>query len=379
MTNLGSLFPEDLQPEKKSAQAKGAAAPAAQKAPANGGKPAAPTPKPVSGTTARPARQSVQDLTPGKDVESIFLVQEATLRAAKNGSRYIQANLCDRTGSVPVRFWDATERDFEPFKQGSYVRIRGRAEQYKNMLQLVAQAAQPVDPNGVDPADFLPVSKRPLPEMIAEFEALLATFTDPDYKRLLDALFADQKTREAYYRGPAASAIHHAWSSGLLEHVLSACKTAKHVAEERPFLNRDLLMAGVILHDIGKIIELDPGPGFNYTDTGRLMGHIVLGTLLVERVIIGLPDFPARKRNLILHMILSHHGEREHGSPVTPAFAEAVALHHIECMDAKVQGIQSMIEREVDNGNATGWSEFARVVDGRIYLGARPGADEPAP
>jgi 3'-5' exoribonuclease len=153
----------------------------------------------------------------------------------------------------------------------------------------------------------------------------------------------------------------------LLEHVLSACKTAQAIAEQRPYLNRDLLMAGVLLHDIGKIEELDPGPGFTYTDTGKLCGHIVLGALLVERTVMKLENFPQKKRDLIIHMILSHHGELEYGSPVLPCTAEAVALHHLECLDAKVQGIQSIIERERAGGNDGAWSEFARVVDGRIY------------
>jgi 3'-5' exoribonuclease len=170
-------------------------------------------------------------------------------------------------------------------------------------------------------------------------------------------------------KGPAASAVHHAWIGGLVEHVLSACKTAQAIAEQRPFLNRDLLLAGVILHDIGKIEEIDSGPGFGYTDTGRLCGHIVLGTLLVERFILKLKDFPRAKRDVLLHLILSHHGELEYGSPVKPCTAEAVALHHLECLDAKVQGIQTIIERERAGGNDGAWSDFARVVDGRIYKG----------
>jgi 3'-5' exoribonuclease len=154
-----------------------------------------------------------------------------------------------------------------------------------------------------------------------------------------------------------------------MEHVLSACKVAQALAEQRPGLDRDLLLVGVILHDIGKIEELDPGPGFNYTDSGRLCGHIALGCLMVERFMLALGDFPKTKRDLLMHMILSHHGEREHGSPVTPCTAEAVALHHIECLDAKVQGIQTILEKELQTGGSSTWTDFARVVNGRIYKG----------
>jgi 3'-5' exoribonuclease len=210
---------------------------------------------------------------------------------------------------------------------------------------------------------------RPLEEMANELDALLATFTDPDLKKLLLAIFNDAPTREKFIRGPAAASVHHAWCGGLIEHVLSACKTAQSIAEQRPFLNRDMLLAGVLLHDIGKIEEIDPGPGFTYTDTGRLCGHIVLGALMLERFILKLPDFPKKKRDQLLHMILSHHGELEYGSPVKPYTMEAVALHHLECLDAKVQGIATIIERERAAGNESAWSDFARVVDGRIYKG----------
>jgi 3'-5' exoribonuclease len=205
--------------------------------------------------------------------------------------------------------------------------------------------------------------------MEKELDALVAGFTDPDYKRLIAAIFSDAALRARFVKAPAASSVHHAWVSGLLEHVLSATKTAQSVAEQRPFLNRDLLLAGVLLHDIGKIEEIDSGPGFGYTDAGKLCGHIPLGALMVERYIVKLENFPPDKRNLILHMILSHHGTREFGSPVTPVTGEAVALHHIACLDAKVQGIQSIIEKEEASGNETNWTDFARVVDGRIYKG----------
>src|SRR5208337_2856613 len=151
-----------------------------------------------------------------------------------------------------------------------------------------------------------------------EFDALLQSFSDPDLKQLLSAIFSDADIRGRFLKSPAASAVHHAWVGGLLEHVLSAAKTAQAIAAQRPFLNRDLLLAGVVLHDLGKIEELDPGPGFTYTDTGKLCGHISLGALLVDKFMRTLPEFPKRKRDLILHLILSHHGELQYGSPVTP-------------------------------------------------------------
>ncbi|HYG75491.1 MAG TPA: 3'-5' exoribonuclease YhaM family protein [Planctomycetota bacterium] len=351
MARLGDLFPDDLQPQTT----------------AKGAPPRPRAAGPVVNAPRKAERVCVKDFVAGQEIEGIYLVSEATIRVAKNGSKYIQATFADKTGTVPVRQWDATETDFTCYKVSGYIKVRGRVETYKNAMQMIAFSVQECSGEGINAADFLPVSVRPLDEMDGEFDALLETFKDPDYKRLLVAIFSDPVVRAKFRKGPAAASVHHAWIGGLMEHVLSACKTAQAIAEQRPFLNRDLLMAGVILHDIGKIEELDSGPGFSYTDTGKLCGHIVLGALLVERTIVKLGDFPQKKRDLILHMILSHHGTHEFGSPVTPVTGEAVALHHLECLDAKVQGIQSIIERERASGNDSSWSEFARVVDGRIY------------
>ena len=361
MPKLNSLFPDDLKPEKQAP------------APAAGGKSAGAGTRgktPAEGALDEiRARTFIKDLVPGQEVEGIYLVQEASLRAAKNGSKYVQASFGDRSGLIPVRHWDASEKDFTAYRPSGYIKVRGRMETYQGRPQMIVFAVQAADPGQVNASDFLPVSTRDPEEMTREFEALLAGIQDPDYRRLLESIFAAPGLREAYYKGPAASVIHHAWIGGLLEHVLSACRTAQAVASERPYLNRDLLLTGVILHDIGKIEEIDAGPGFGYTDRGRLCGHIALGALLIDRHAQQLKDFPPKKRDLILHLILSHHGEQAHGSPVTPCTPEAVALHYIECMDAKLQGVQSIIERERAAGNPGNWSDFARVVDGRIYRG----------
>lgn len=340
MGKMGSLFPDELKPQLKA-----------------GGKGGLP-------------RTFIQDLEPGQEVDQVYVVQDASMRAAKNGSKYIQAVFADRTGQIPVRHWDATDKDFSQYTVGGFVRARGRVETYQNRAQMIAFGVKSASEGEVSSEDFLPVSHRDAAEMEKELDVLLASFKDPDYSGLLNALFGDADLRAKFVKSPAAMNVHHAWIGGLMEHVLSAAKLAQELAVQRPALNRDLLLAGVILHDIGKIEELDPGPGFNYTDAGKLCGHIALGVLMIERFMLKRPDFPRTKRNLLVHMILSHHGEREHGSPVTPCIAEAVALHHIECVDAKLQGIQSILEKELQMGAASQWTDFARVVDGRIYKGA---------
>jgi 3'-5' exoribonuclease len=340
MAKLGSLFPPEMKPDKE----KGRAA-------------------------EPPQRTFVGDLVPGQEIEEVFLVQEASLRAAKNASRYIQAAFADRTGQIPVRQWDATEKDFECYKPASFVRARGRVETYQNRPQLIVFNVRPAEAAELNVADFLAVSKRDPEEMARELDALIASLADADYRRLVQAVFGDEHVRAAFIRSPAATNIHHAWIGGLIEHVLSAAQSAVSIAQQRPFLNRDLLLTGALLHDIGKIEEISPNPGFPYTDTGRLCGHIALGALLVQRFVLQLKDFPQKKRDLVLHLILSHHGERELGSPVTPCIGEAVALHHIECLDAKVQGVQTILERETRTGAAGAWTDYQQVIAGRIFKG----------
>jgi 3'-5' exoribonuclease len=366
MAKLGDLFPDELQTKAPPPQQqRGPGAPR----PNQPAQPGSAANQNQRRRVNNGERVFIKDLAAGQEVEGIYLVGEATLRVAKNGSKYIQATLCDKSGSLPTRHWDANEVDFGCYKASGYISVRGRVETYKNAMQMIVFAAQICDGEGICASDFLPISTRPLDEMAKELDALLETFTDPDYKALLQAIFADPELRAKYLKGPAAASVHHAWIGGLLEHVLSACKTAQAIAEQRPYLNRDLLMTGVLLHDIGKVEEIDSGPGFQYTDTGKLCGHIVLGALLVERTVMKLANFPRHKKDLVIHLILSHHGELEYGSPIKPCTAEAVALHHIECLDAKVQGIQTIIERERAGGNDGAWSDFARVVDGRIYKG----------
>lgn len=339
---LDKLFPDEIRPRTSPAANKG---------------------------SSKTRHTFISELIAGQEIDDVWLVLEASLRAAKNGSKYVNATFGDRSGTIPVRQWDASENDFAVYAKGAYIRVRGRVETYRERPQMIVFQVQKADPRQISPADFLPVSTREPEEMSAELDTLIASVGDPDYRRLLEAVFNDEKIRPAFLENPAAAAVHHAWRGGLIEHVLSVARSVDALAKDRPFLNRDLLLSGVLLHDLGKIEEIDAGPGFQYTDAGRLCGHIALGVLMVERRISTLEDFPAKKRNLILHMILSHHGTREFGSPVTPATPEAIVLHHLECLDAKCQGFQSAIERVRETGRDDGWTDFVRVADGRIYMG----------
>jgi 3'-5' exoribonuclease len=176
------------------------------------------------------------------------------------------------------------------------------------------------------------------------------SFTNPDLKRLLTAMLADPALAQAYREAPAAKQLHHAWLGGLLEHVISLCTLADRLAPHYPILDRDLLLTGVILHDIGKIRELSWEIGFEYTVEGTLLGHIQIGTALTERAIDSLPNFPPRLKTLVLHMILSHHGKLEFGSPKLPMIPEALALSFLDDLDAKMQAIQVEFDKCIREG-----------------------------
>jgi 3'-5' exoribonuclease len=234
----------------------------------------------------------------------------------------------------------------------------------------VAQAGE------VAKADLLPATKFDVDELWKQLQAYVESMKNPDLKRLLNAMLADPAIAEAYREAPAARQLHHAWLGGLLEHVVSLLNLADRVAAHYALLDRDLLLTGVILHDIGKIHELSWGVGFDYTVEGILLGHIQMGVDMVEKAMAGLPDFPDRLRTLVLHMILSHHGKLEFGSPKLPMIPEALVLNFVDDLDAKMQAVSSEFEKSAREGKAadelTGkvWSlDNRQMLNTKKYLG----------
>jgi 3'-5' exoribonuclease len=199
---------------------------------------------------------------------------------------------------------------------------------------------------------MLPATSQDVGALWRQLEASVESLANADLKRLLNALLADTELAQAYREAPAARQLHHAWLGGLLEHVVSLLGLADRVAAHYPLLDRDLLVTGVILHDVGKIRELEWETGFDYTVEGVLLGHIQMGVDLVEKTIAALPDFPDRLRTLVLHMILSHHGKLEFGSPKLPMIPEALVLNFLDDLDAKMQAMSSEFEKSAREGRA---------------------------
>jgi len=288
----------------------------------------------------------LSELQPNQTVQGTFLVSYKDVRQKKSGDPYLSLTLTDRSGELDAKMWDNAAEALDTFQRDDFVRVKGLLQIFQNRPQLTLHKIQPVPESEVDLADYLPASKRDREEMFREVQGWIAGMSNPHLKRLLEAIFADQEVALAYRTAPAAKTVHHNWIGGLIEHVLSLCNLAKASAAHYPHIDFDLLLTGVLLHDIGKIRELHYARSFGYTTEGQLLGHIQIGTQMVLDKIRLLPDFPPRLQELVVHMILSHHGELAFGSPKLPLFPEALLLHLLDNMDSKMECMRSLIDRD---------------------------------
>jgi len=289
----------------------------------------------------------------GRLFDGFFLVLSRQQRTTKQNKAYLNLTLGDRTGQIEARVWElADPRIAKDFERGEMVKVRGSISRYDDRAQLKVDQLRKAQAGEADKLDMLPATTRDVGELWRQLEATVESLTNPDLKRLLKTLLADAELAQAYREAPAARQLHHAWLGGLLEHVVSLLGLADRVTAHYPLLDRDLLLTGVILHDIGKIRELEWETGFDYTVEGVLLGHIQMGVDLVEKTIAGLPGFPDRLRTLVLHMILSHHGKLEFGSPKLPMIPEALVLNFLDDLDAKMQAMTSEFEKSAREGRA---------------------------
>jgi 3'-5' exoribonuclease len=314
------------------------------------------------------------DLAPGQSVQGVFLVQSKEVRQKKTGEPYLSLVLMDRSGDVEAKMWDNIADVVETFERDDFVRVRGQTVAYQGKTQLTVHSLQRISDEDVDISDFLPVSRRDPEQMWRELNEFIGSISNPHLKALLQAIFSDREIADAYRRAPAAKGIHHAWIGGLLEHVLSMSALARFLASHYPGIDLDLLMAGVLLHDIGKIRELDYSRSFSYSTEGGLIGHIQIGLRIVAD---HLPaDFPPRLRNLLEHLILSHHGQLEFGSPKLPCFPEAMLLHLIDLTDSKMAAMQASLEKEKNSDSV--WTGYNAALE-RSILDREKYLQQPAP
>jgi len=277
---------------------------------------------------------------------AVFLVHSKEIRQKRTGEPYLCLQLGDRSGEVEARMWDNVPDVMDTFDRDDFVKVKGLFQLYNNRPQLTIHKMRRVLDHEVDLADFFPASQRHPDEMWAELRRTVAELENEHIRRLLDAFLDDPEIAPRYRIAPAAKTIHHAFRSGLLEHVLSLCSLARRVADHYPWIDRELLVAGAVLHDIGKIHELSYERGFSYTAEGQLLGHIAIGVRMMSEKLRAFPDFPPPLRNLLEHIILSHHGQLEFGSPKTPAFPEALLFHFLDDMDSKMECMRALLGKE---------------------------------
>jgi 3'-5' exoribonuclease len=306
----------------------------------------------------------VTDLQADQIITGTFLVQHKDVRQKKSGDVYLSLTLADRTGELDAKMWDNAAEAIETFAQDDFVRVKGLMQVFQNRPQLTLHKIQSVIDADIDVADYFPASKRDRDEMFRELQGWMGTIGNPHLKALLDAVFADEAIALAYRTAPAAKAIHHAWIGGLIEHVLSLCTLAKLTAAHYSGIDLDLLLTGVILHDIGKITELKYARSFSYSPEGQLLGHIVIGLGMVENKLRLVPGFPDRLRDLLLHMLVSHHGELAYGSPKVPLFPEAMLLHHLDNLDSKMECMRGLIERDRQVEGV--WTGYSSALDRNV-------------
>lgn len=298
----------------------------------------------------------INQLQPNQNVEGVFLVAHKEVRSKKTGEPFLVLTLADRTGDVDAKMWDNAAETIPTFSHNDFVRVKGATQVFQNRLQFTVHKLRPVSDAEIDLGDFIVASSRDRGEMFQELMGHVASMTNPHLKGLLEGIFADPAVAQAYRDAPAAKSVHHAWIGGLIEHVLSLCTLARFTAAHYK-LDSDLVLAGVILHDIGKIYELEFARATRYSDQGQLLGHIQIGIQMVVDRVAKMPDFPPRLRDLVLHMILSHHGQLDFGSPKVPVFPEALLLHLLDNMDSKMEAMRALIEHDrLIEGNWTLYS-----------------------
>ena len=282
-------------------------------------------------------------------VNELFLLSDVVLRKTRDGRPFALCTLRDRTGQINGVFWDIPDYVSDFLRPGIAVLISGQINNYKNALQINMTDANLAE--NADVSELLPASTRAINDMIAELETTIEELKDP-WKVLVGTLLLDETYLPKYANAPAARLMHHAYIGGLLEHTLSMVGLAKYLAGVYPYVDRDLLISGVLLHDMGKTEEYSFDDEFGYTDDGRLVGHIVRTIVTVELAAAAL-DFPQEKLRELVHLLASHHGKLEWGSPVTPKTIEAVLLSQIDLLDSRVQGFYDHIRNDGSSGRWT--------------------------
>ncbi|HEX6802909.1 MAG TPA: OB-fold nucleic acid binding domain-containing protein [Terriglobales bacterium] len=291
-----------------------------------------------------------------KVVVSSFVCISKQVKPKKSGEPYIALTLGDRCGQIEAKMWDNVEDAIDAFEQEDFLKIKGLLNKYKNRFQLTIHKLRKLGDSEVDFADYLPKTTKDIDALWRTLGEFVDSFRDPDLKALVRLFMADAQIAEAYRNAPAAKSLHHAYIGGLLDHVVSLFRSCDLVSRNYPQINRDLLLTGAFLHDLGKIYELTYTRSFSYSSRGQLLGHMIIELEMLQAKLAQLPGFPAEMKTLLEHLIISHHGQYEFGSPKLPMFPEALMLHYLDDLDSKMESMRAHFEREAENESS--WTSY---------------------
>jgi 3'-5' exoribonuclease len=300
-----------------------------------------------------------------KIVVSSFVVTTKQVKPKKSGEPYLALTLADRCGQIEAKMWDNVEDAIDAFEQEDFLKIKGLLNKYKNRFQLTIHKLRKLGDSEVDFADYLPKTTKNIDDLWRTLEDFVGSIDNFHLKTLVQAFMADPDIAAAYRNAPAAKTLHHAYIGGLLDHVVSLFRSCDLMSRNYPQVNRDLLLTGAFLHDIGKIHELSYTRSFSYTSRGQLLGHMIIELEMLQAKIAQIPDFPDDLKTLLEHLIISHHGEYEFGSPKLPMFPEALMLHYLDDLDSKMESMRAHFEREAENDSS--WTSYNASL-GRTLL-----------
>ncbi len=308
----------------------------------------------------------ISQLRPGDSLAEQFVLTEKTMAHKKDGNSYLNLVLSDRTGRIDAVVWDNVDQIASQTESGQVVVVRGQVGSYRGKHQMVVKEMTAVSAQEINPTDFLPATERDTDQMFERLKKLSESLQQDHLRDLFGAFWSDEAFVTRFKRAPAAKKMHHAYIGGLLEHTLSMAVLADKISEHYSGIDRDLLISGVLLHDIGKLREYTYDVAIDYSDEGRLVSHIAIGIQMTEDKIKTISGFPEETAMLLKHMIISHHGSRELGSPEPPKTIEAVMLNCIDEMDSRVQAIRDFMTKE-DPGEM--WTSYHRLLERHFYRG----------
>lgn len=306
----------------------------------------------------------VKDLEPDPAITGFFLVHEKEVRNTANGKPYLRMELGDRTGTVEARMWDQFDALAKEVRRDDFIKVQGRVELYRNKPQLTLQQFRVAKPEEIDLGDFLARTQYDVEELYKQVLGFIEEMQNPWLKKLTSKILTDPNNVPRFKRAPAAKVMHHAYIGGLIEHVVGLCGLAKQIAAHYPELDVDLLITAALLHDVGKLDELCYERAVSYTAEGQLLGHIVIELETVSKEMDAIEGFPEKLKTVVQHILISHHGEYEFGSPKLPMIREALAFHYMDDLDSKMGAIRAALA--IDSGEPE-WSAFSGAL-GRKFL-----------